>query len=282
MRATILLVEDDADSRSIYRTILEYVDFRVLEAGDAETGLHIARTERPDLVLMDIGLPSMDGWEATRLLKEDPDTAKIVVVALTAHARVADQQRAKSLGFEHFLAKPVTPRHVLAEVQRILGLTGATAELDSEQNDARDAFEATVRDVGLHAALGMLNSRTTHRFTGVYRFDPPTLRNLLLFDREAPDEQTGADAPMEETYCSIVGAIGAPFRSGDAGTDSRLTEHPAREAVISYCGVLLRTADGEPYGTLCHFDLVPRGIPEREIPLLSTLAPLVVQALAPA
>lgn len=119
----ILLVEDNADNRGIYRTILEHGGFQVLEAEDGGTGLRLARERKPDLILMDVSVPVMDGWQATRALKADPETRSIPVVALTAHALQADRERAKEAGCDGYIAKPALPRVVLAEVRERLGLS---------------------------------------------------------------------------------------------------------------------------------------------------------------
>ena len=84
---------------------------------------------------------------------------------------------------------------------------------------------------------------------------------------------------MDESYCSIVGASEQSFMTEDARRDIRLQTHPARETVVSYCGVLLRTDEGMPFGTLCHFDLVPCDVPVREMRLMQEAAPLIVGAL---
>ena len=120
MSHTILLVEDNEDNVTVYRTILEHSGFRVLEARDGPTGIRTAREERPDLVLMDISIPIIDGWEATRVLRADPETAAIPIVALTAHAFESDRARAMEAGCSGYLVKPIEPRQVVAEVQRLL------------------------------------------------------------------------------------------------------------------------------------------------------------------
>jgi CheY-like chemotaxis protein len=119
--ALILLIEDHEDNRNIYRTILEYSGFRVLLASDGREGVHMAREGQPDLILMDISIPHIDGWEATRILKGDPATADIPVIALTAHALPEDRARAEAVGCEGYLTKPVEPRRVIEEVNRFLG-----------------------------------------------------------------------------------------------------------------------------------------------------------------
>lgn len=118
---TILLVEDNADNRAIYSDLLRYVGYDVVEAGDGDAALDLARAMRPVLILMDISLPRRDGYEVTRLLKGNDMTASIPVVALTAHAMEGDREKAREAGCDGYLAKPIEPRQVVHEVQRIIG-----------------------------------------------------------------------------------------------------------------------------------------------------------------
>lgn len=120
MARTILIVEDNSDNRSIYATLLRHHGYRVLEAEDGAEGLELARTELPDLVLMDISLPVLDGWQATELLKQDSQTASIPVIALTAHAMVEHRHRSLDAGCAVYLAKPCEPSRVLEEIGRLL------------------------------------------------------------------------------------------------------------------------------------------------------------------
>ena len=117
---TILIVEDNEDNRIIYSTFLEHAGYRVIEAVTGPDGVARAREERPDLILMDISVPGMDGWEATKLLKGDPETRPIKIIALTAHALADDRERSFQVGCDGYLAKPIEPKGVLAEVQRLL------------------------------------------------------------------------------------------------------------------------------------------------------------------
>ena len=126
--AVILLVEDNHDNRVIYRTILEHTGYTVLEAGDGALGLRTAREARPDLILLDISIPVMDGWEVARALKGDPGTAGIPIIALTAHAMAADRERAAEVGCDGYLAKPVEPRRVVEEVSRLLALAASDGD----------------------------------------------------------------------------------------------------------------------------------------------------------
>src|SRR5688500_9228471 len=118
---TILLVEDNEDNRRIYVTILAHAGYRVLEAIDGEAALAIARAEMPDMILMDVSIPKIDGWEATRQLKADPATSAIPIVALTAHALASDREKAMNVGCDGYVPKPAEPRLVLGEVERRVG-----------------------------------------------------------------------------------------------------------------------------------------------------------------
>lgn len=118
---TVLLVEDNEDNRTVYRTILEHFGYHVAEARNGEDGIRMAREEKPDLILMDISIPVIDGWEATRILKEDPATADIPIIALTAHALATDRAKAEEVGCDGYLAKPCEPWRVVQEVGRFIG-----------------------------------------------------------------------------------------------------------------------------------------------------------------
>ncbi|HEX8830299.1 MAG TPA: response regulator [Longimicrobium sp.] len=117
---TILLVEDNPDNRTIYGTILRHFGYEVAEAETGEDGIRLARELHPALILMDVAMPGMDGWEATRILKGDADTASIPIIALTAHAMSEDRKRAEEVGCDGYLSKPVEPRRVVQEVERLL------------------------------------------------------------------------------------------------------------------------------------------------------------------
>ena len=118
----ILLVEDFVDAREMYRDYLEFSGFRVETAPDGRVAIAKARACRPDLILMDLSLPGIDGWEATRILKSDPDTAHLTIVALSAHALAQEGQRARDAGCDGFIAKPCLPPDLVVEVARYLSL----------------------------------------------------------------------------------------------------------------------------------------------------------------
>ena len=125
---TVLLVEDNEDNRIVYSTILRHFGYTVTEALNGEQGIEKARADAPDLILMDISIPVIDGWEATQVLKHDPRTREIPIIALTAHALRSDRQRALEVGCDGYLAKPCEPRVVVAEVQRFLGTSDGSRE----------------------------------------------------------------------------------------------------------------------------------------------------------
>ena len=122
---TVLLVEDNEDNLIVYRTILDHVGYRVIEARDGEEGVARALADQPDLILMDVSLPKMDGWEATRRIKADAETRQIPIIAVTAHALDDDREKATQVGCDGYLAKPVAPRRVVEEVERFIGKPGA-------------------------------------------------------------------------------------------------------------------------------------------------------------
>ncbi|RYY95819.1 MAG: hypothetical protein EOO24_22165 [Comamonadaceae bacterium] len=142
-----------------------------------------------------------------------------------------------------------------------------------------NAFAETLRTGGLHAALGLLNARTTHRFTGVYRYEGKWLRSIALFDRWNPELVQGSDAPMEETFCAIVPTQGLSLEVLDGPADPRFP-WMHENAVVSYCGTLIQGDDGSPFGTLCHFDLNRCQAAASEFPLMMAATPLIWQAVA--
>jgi two-component system, cell cycle response regulator DivK len=117
---TILVVEDQEDNRQILRDLLGSAGFRMIEAHDGAQALTVARSERPDLILMDIQLPVVDGYEATRSIKRDPELKQIPVIAVTSYALSGDEQRAREAGCDAYVAKPYSTRHLLAKIGEFL------------------------------------------------------------------------------------------------------------------------------------------------------------------
>jgi hypothetical protein len=124
---------------------------------------------------------------------------------------------------------------------------------------------------GLHRALQMLNETVPYRFTGVYHFEPGWVRSLVLFDRENPALEVGADVPMKESYCMYTAREGSGLRIVNAIGEARWAGHAARESVLSYVAVLLLDGEGAALGTLCHFDFCSRKVPPGTLELLEAV-----------
>jgi len=116
----ILVVEDTEDNRRILRDLLPRAGFELIEAMDGESGVSMATTHRPDLILMDIQLPIFDGYEATRRIKANPETRNIPIIAVTSYALSGDENKALAAGCDGYVAKPFSPRRILAMVQEFL------------------------------------------------------------------------------------------------------------------------------------------------------------------
>jgi CheY-like chemotaxis protein len=123
-RPLVLLVEDQADLRQLYAQQLACHGFDVIEAENGDTAIVRTSEHAPDVVLMDLSLPVVDGWEATRRLKGDTRTAHIPIVALTAHDGSGELQRATLAGCDWFVPKPCPPEALVAEVRRVLARAG--------------------------------------------------------------------------------------------------------------------------------------------------------------
>ncbi|GAB4111045.1 MAG: response regulator [Roseiflexaceae bacterium] len=117
---TILLVEDNEMNRDMLSRRLERKGFQILIAVDGSQGVSMARSDRPDLILMDMSLPVLDGWEATRQLKADPETRTIPVIALTAHAMASDRDQALAAGCDDYDTKPIELPRLLDKINALL------------------------------------------------------------------------------------------------------------------------------------------------------------------
>ena len=120
MSTRILVVEDQADNRRILRDLLTSVGYEILEAVTGDEGVTLAITQRPDLILMDVQLPGIDGYEATRRIKADPATRTIPIIAVTSYALSGDEAKARAAGCDDFVPKPYSPRELLAKIRKFL------------------------------------------------------------------------------------------------------------------------------------------------------------------
>jgi len=117
----ILVVDDFADNRDMYARFLEYSGFRAATAANGEEALAQAFSLGPSLIVMDLSLPGLDGWEATRRLKKDPRTKSIPVVAVTGHAFTGSKESATEAGCDGYISKPCLPADLVSEIRRVLG-----------------------------------------------------------------------------------------------------------------------------------------------------------------
>ena len=138
-------------------------------------------------------------------------------------------------------------------------------------------FENLLINSGIHPALGFLNRRTPHRFTGIYKYDDKTLRNIVLYDSYYPEVIKGDDAPMVATYCSLV-KTQQKLEINDAPNDNRVNGIIITP-VVSYCGVLIRDSEGNSFGTLCHFDMKRCQERVSDFPLMEEVAKLLFKNL---
>ena len=121
MSKRILVVEDTEDNRQIIRDLLTSAGYEMIEAMNGEEGVAMAAQHRPDLILMDIQLPVLDGYEATRRIKAQPELKHIPVIAVTSYALSGDEAKTKAAGCDGYVAKPFSPRQLLAKVREFLG-----------------------------------------------------------------------------------------------------------------------------------------------------------------
>ena len=120
MSKRILVVEDHADNRQIIRDMLAVTDYEITEAETGEEALASIAKQRPDLILMDIQLPTMDGYEATRRIKADASLRSIPIVAVTSYALTGEEKKARVAGCDDYVPKPFSPRQLLAKIRQHL------------------------------------------------------------------------------------------------------------------------------------------------------------------
>jgi two-component system, cell cycle response regulator DivK len=120
MTKRILVIEDTEDNRQIIRDLLSSVGYELIEAVDGVAGVALAQKERPDLILMDIQLPEIDGYEATRRIRAIPELARTPIIAVTSYALSGDEAKTREAGCDGYVAKPFSPRQLLAKVREFL------------------------------------------------------------------------------------------------------------------------------------------------------------------
>ena len=122
-KPVVLLVDDYPDAREMYAEYLEFSGFEIVQAGNGVEAIDRAHDSHPDVILMDLSLPVMDGWEATRRLKADDETKQIPVLAVTGHALTGVSNDAKNAGCDGFITKPCLPEDLVTEIRKVLGGT---------------------------------------------------------------------------------------------------------------------------------------------------------------
>lgn len=120
MPKRILVVEDNEKNAKLLRDVLSYHGYEVIEAGNGEKGVNMAREHRPDLILMDMQMPVMDGFTAMSILKGDPDTRGIKIIVVTSSAMAGDRERILSAGADYYISKPIDIRELPETVKRFL------------------------------------------------------------------------------------------------------------------------------------------------------------------
>lgn len=138
----VLVVEDYADAREMYAEYLRFVGFRVAEARNGQEALSQAEALQPDVVLMDLALPLMDGWEATRRLRSDPRTANALIVALTGHALAGHAEGARRAGCDAFVTKPCLPDDLVDVIRQLLATRGSGGEAGGHSSAASSSHGA--------------------------------------------------------------------------------------------------------------------------------------------
>ena len=124
MSRCVLIVEDQEDNRKILRDLLSNAGYDLIEAANGEEGVALALSKRPNLILMDIQLPVMDGYEATHRIKSNPELKSIPVIAVTSYALSGDEAKARAVGCDAYITKPFSPRQLLAKVREYLPIGG--------------------------------------------------------------------------------------------------------------------------------------------------------------
>jgi two-component system cell cycle response regulator DivK len=138
MRPPVVLIADDfEDNNEMYSEYLEHVGFRVIAVRDGQAAIDEARAKKPAVIVMDLSLPRVDGWEATRILKSDPETAGICILVLSGHAEPASRARALAAGCDVFMAKPCLPSDLGDQIKKCLEAVNAPPKTRGIRRDRR-------------------------------------------------------------------------------------------------------------------------------------------------
>ena len=224
----ILVVDDDQKIVRLVRSYLEQANFQVLTANDGETALHSIRRDRPDLVVLDLMLPDRDGWEITRLVRNDPALAKLPIIMLTARVEDTDRIVGLELGADDYIAKPFNPREVVARVRAVLRRTSDSPAappvrqvgqltLDLERHQAtinREPLELTPTEFDLlkimlenpgraFTRMELIEKGLGYAYTGMERTIDAHIKNLR--------KKIGVDAD-DPAYIETIYGVGYRLR----------------------------------------------------------------------
>ena len=225
LTATILVIEDDRQIRRVVQGYLEQAGYRVLTAADGEAGLALAQHEKPALIVLDLMLPGLDGWEITRRLREsaDPAVANVHIVMLTARVEEADRVQGLTLGADDYVVKPFSPRELVARVQaalrRMQRLPAAVAAQVLIQDGLR--LDPTYRTATLDdVEMPLTAVEFDLLYTLMRQPGRPFTRDELLTVAQADSD--AADAAYERTIDAHIKNL--RHKLGGSGRHSRFVE----------------------------------------------------------
>ena len=118
----ILIVEDNPQNRLLVKDVLEFHGYEIMEAEDGQAGIEMAKKYKPDLILMDVQMPVMDGFTAGKIIRGDPDTKNIKIIAVTSFAMLGDKDRIMEAGFDHYISKPINTRELPVLIKEMLSV----------------------------------------------------------------------------------------------------------------------------------------------------------------
>ena len=213
--AAILLVEDNVFSQQVGRELLESAAALVVVAGNGSEALEQLRRRRFDCVLMDVQMPVMDGFEATRLIRADPDLAGTVVIAMTANAGVEDRARCRAAGMDEFLTKPVAPEQLAATIARAIGRGAAVRQRDlsAAAADAADAADTQAAPTA-PAAGSRAAALDTAVLASTFGADPDKMRKFaFMFLDSAREGLAEVDSALATRDLARAGAVAHRLKS---------------------------------------------------------------------
>ena len=272
---SLLVADDHVDSAELLQMLLEASGAEVRIVHTGADALELLKGWKPTVLLLDITLPDMDGYQLLEQIRRLGGLEQVPAVAITGHAAERDRAKSKKAGFAVHATKPIDTEALI----HLVGELGAPTP-PAPPSGTLEELSGLLDEKGVVEVLRHLNARLSYRYTALYQYDGSTLRNLALVDRLEPATTAGANVPVDTSFCSVLRRDRASFSSNEGKLDPRVAGLPLREDIKSYCGALVRNADGTPFGSLCHFDHVPRSVSETELALLEQFAPALARVVA--